>query len=96
MYREELESLLNKLTDNHFGELANNDVKCRLLRLDYEYYSVLKRIYTFKNRKSGFRIIVVDQFEKDKPGCTDGMPTYNAGFVEVGIVLSNDMVFRVY
>ena len=96
MYRDEFEALLNKLTDNNFGEFANTDVNCRMLQQDFEHYSSLKRIFTFKNRKSGFRLVMVDQFESEQPGCTDGMPTCNPNYVEMGIVLSNDMVFKIY
>lgn len=88
----DLEINLNLLTEKQFGQIGDYEIKVNKFLESYEHYQSLYTIFTFD--KGNLPLIIVDAFEREQPGLTDGMPTTNSNFLVIGIKQPDDVVFR--
>ena len=92
---KELEDKLNRLTNNRISSLSSCTVNTQFFLQSRGYYKVLYRCYEITTA-DGFTIFILDIVEKEQPDITDTTPTNNPGFTEVGVLLNNGHIYKIY
>ena len=88
-----LEKMLCKLL-NRTVNLANATVSQSQFTIEYAYGPALYKLIEIQ--LPDLKLVFVDMFEEEQPGCTDSRPTPNPNFIELGVVLQNNHIFRIY